>query len=326
MNTNKLKFFRKPVAGWITLLIIFFYPFYCPLISEITGFRLTELYTFGLPRNEFMFAWIALGGIIGIISVIRLTQKRISIQEQQQENQRIQFDKQNEKQDKQLRDNRFSSCVELLGNPRESARIGCAYNLYFLAEESPDDYLDPVCEILCAHVRTITNEKTYQDKNREKPSNEIQTVLNLLFKKNKHERLIFRNCYKNLDAAFLAGANLHSATLHNVNFRNAALSVVDFESAELSDIEFINAALRSVNFNGAKLSNINFMFALFNYVGFFDATLNAVDFRHVRMNDVDFWKARLKDKILFKETVLEKYSREEIVRPGRSFEITKSQK
>ena len=321
---NKSEIFSKPTKWLVVFLIVFLYPFYCPLITKVTGFKLDELYTFGLPRNEFMMVWITLGGIIGIIAIVKQTQKRILLQEQQQESQQIQFEKQNEKQDKQLLDNRFSSCMELLGNPKESARIGCAYNLYFLAEECPDDYLHPICEILCAHIRTITNEKQYQEKYREKPSNEMQTVLNLLFQKDRHNNLIFDQCYKNLEGAFLGGAILNGTNLKNVNFRSATLSIVDFESASFSKVDFVNSSLKNVNFNSAELYNVNFMFSTFSYVGFYGATLSKVDFRHVKFSDVDFWNAKLKEKINFNETVLETYSKEEIISPSRSFDITKS--
>jgi len=325
-TNNRKKFFSKPTIMLVIFLIVFLYPFYCPLITTLTGFKLVELYTFGLPRYEFIIVWIALGGIIGVIAIVKQTQKRILLQEQQQESQRIQFQTQNEKQDKQLLDNRFSSCVELLGNPKESARIGCAYNLYFLADECPEDYLHPICEILCAHIRTMTNEKTYQERHREKPSNEMQTILNLLFQKDRFDNLIFDKCYKNLEGAFLGGAILSNTILSNVNFRNATLSIVDFESASFNKVDFVNTSLRNVNFNNADLFNVNFMFSTFSYVGFYGATLNQVDFRHVKFCDVDFWNAKIKEKVNFKETLLEKYSREEIIRPGHSFEVTKSQK
>ena len=323
---NTLKFFSRPTVKLVAFLVIFLYPFYCPLITKVTGFKIGELYTFGLPMNEFMFVWIALGGIIGVVSIVKETQKRILLQEQQQESQRVQFEKQNEKQDKQLLDNRFSSCVELLGNPKESARIGCAYNLYFLADECPDDFLNPICEILCAHVRTITNEKPYLEKYGEKPSNEVQTILNLLFQKDKQNNLIFDECFKNFEGAFLGGAVLNGATLSNVNFRNAKFSIVDFESASLKKVDFVNAFLKNVNFNNSELFNVNFMFSSCSYVGFYNAILSKVDFRHVKFSDVDFWNAQLKEKVNYTETVLEKLSREELIRPGHSFEVTKSQR
>jgi hypothetical protein len=47
-------------------------------------------------------------------------------------------------------------------------------------------YRQQIVQILCSHVRSKTNEEAYQETHKERPSNEIQTTLNLLFKKHKH--------------------------------------------------------------------------------------------------------------------------------------------
>jgi hypothetical protein len=39
-----------------------------------------------------------------------------------------------------------------------------------------------IAQILCSYVRSKTNEMAYQETYTERPSNEIQTTLNLLFK------------------------------------------------------------------------------------------------------------------------------------------------
>lgn len=305
---------------WIAGFLVFLYPFYFQLISKITGLNLGELYTFGLPLNEFMTVWIALGGIIGVVFNITLMQKRINKTDDQ-----IQI------QQKQLRDNRFSSGVELLGNSNESARIGGAYNLYFLANEYPDEYLNPVCEILCAHIRTITSDKDYQEKYKEKPSNEIHTILkHLLFRKNKSDKLIFDGCKKNLTEVFLCGIDFRNntlsnvyfwnATLNNVYFDNAILNNIDFQFAELnrvyfisaklnnasfsfiselSDARFDNAELDNVDFDGTVLSVVSFGGAKLNGVRFVSATLNGVHFsKIIESNNVNFGAARLR-KVFF---------------------------
>ena len=159
-------------------------------------------------------------------------QKELSIEQQKQ------FEAQIENQQKQLRDTRFSLGVELLGNTNESARIGGAYNLYFLANEHRNEYLKPVCEILCAHIRTITSNKDYQETYKEKPSNEIQTILNLLFWKDKNSNLIFNDCEKKLMGTFLYGVDFVEATLNKVKLESALLSKVNFQSAKLNDVDF----------------------------------------------------------------------------------------
>lgn len=273
---KKVKTFLKKYQWWI-FGVVFSYPFYCLLIGKIWNFG--ELYTFGLPLNEFMTVWFTLGGIIGVVSNIRLTQKRMT------------------EQQKQFSNTRFSSGVEVLGNQNESARIGGVYTLYFLAREYPNDYLETVCEILCAHIRTITSNKEYQEKYKEKPSNEIQTIINLLFKKN-NEDLIFDNCKKNLRETFFVGANFYDAKLSNVNFFNAKLSNLkysegSFRNAKLSNIQFLFAELGPINFDSAKLINVKFPLAKLKSVYFTNAELRDVDFKNAEISKVNFNFAKL---------------------------------
>jgi len=327
-----MKTFLRKYKWWF-FGVVFTYPFYCLLIGEIWNFG--KLYTFGLPLNEFMTLWIAFGGIIGVVSNIRLTQKRITIQEEQQINQQKQFEEQQkrwEKQDeqqeklrleqqkqfetqinkqndqiqiqqKQLRDTRFSSGVELLGNPNGSARIGGAYNLYFLANEYPDEYQHPVCEILCAHIRNTTSDKEYQEKYKEKTSTEIQTILNFLFRRRDNSSdLIFDRCFKNLEGAFLCGVDFFYRKIDNAHFRYAELNNVNFYMAEVIYSHFDDSKLSDVDFGGADLE---------------------VGFKDTKLINVDFSDAKFGQMMYFKGTVLENYSREEITREGRSLELTK---
>jgi hypothetical protein len=58
----------------------------------------------------------------------------------------------------------------------------CAvYALHELALEE-EKYRQQIAQILCSYVRSKTNEVAYQKTYTERPSNEIQTTLNLLFK------------------------------------------------------------------------------------------------------------------------------------------------
>jgi hypothetical protein len=153
----KIKSFTLAVSAF---LILFLSPFIGAAIYEISE---GKLITFGIDNlKDFYTVWIALFGSVAVAFGIYQTNKRIS------------------RQKKQLRDSRFSTGVDLLGNASESARTGGAYNLYFLACEFPEQYKESVVEILCAHIRTITSTPEYQQNFKDKPSNEIQTILNLL--------------------------------------------------------------------------------------------------------------------------------------------------
>jgi len=249
-------------------------------------------------------------------------------------------------QEKEILNTRFSSNVELLGNENQSTRISGAFDLYLLANKHPEEYLRPVCEVFCRHVRTITSDKNYQEKYIEKPSKEIQTLLDFLFKKSENKPPAFDDCKKNLRETFLHGVNFFNAKLNKVDFRNtilsdanffgATLSEVDFSEAKLNDINLSFTSLNKVNFWDAKLNNINFFYArilgskfwdaklnrvkfpesLLNDVNFEHAKLNQVDFHRAKLSRVDFLAVHLEEEVNFGRTVLENYSYEEIRRDG----------
>ena len=320
-----MKLFYKNL--WWVGLLIFLYPFYLPLVNKIPAISL-ELYTYGLEVRDFMIIWVAVGAIIGVVFNIRLTQDRIMGQEillNRQEDQFVQrielqykqFKEQTDKQNKQIqilakqsRDNRFSSGVELLGNTNESARIGAAFTLYFLANEF-NEYRKLTCEILCAHIRTVTNKQEYKIHYTDRLSNEIQTILDLLFKEEYGS--IFDSYHKNLAGAICYGANFADGILNNVNFKFVTLNNANFSNAKLGDVDFKDAKLSNVNFESAKLSNINF----------FRATLSNVSFERVAFNHTLFSFAKFKDKIDFTGTSLANIPLEEIIRPNRSLDLTK---
>jgi hypothetical protein len=266
-----------------------------------------------------MAVWIALGGIIGVIANIRQTQKRITIQENQQEENKKQFNTQIKNQNdqiqiqqKQLLDTRFSSGIELLGHTNESTRIGGVYNLYSLANEYGDDYLEPVCEILCAHIRTITGNKEYQEKYKEKPSNEIIIILTMLFSKDKNDKLIFDECEKNLMEIFLCGRKFYGATLNRVNLRSSILDNVTLGKTNLSRVSFRDASLTQFKFWKTKLHDSEFNGTKFNKVEFDETELKEVSFKNAQLKSIDFNKSVL-ENIDFTGTILQGYKNHEII-------------
>jgi hypothetical protein len=265
------------------------------------------------------------------------------------EEQQKQFDAQIEKQNsqieiqhQQLLDARFASGVELLGNPHESARIGGAYNLYFLARDNKG-YRKTVCEILCAHIRTITSDTNYQEKYKDKPSNEIDSIIYLLFHKREfnvsEEEIhgsIFMDKSKFLSKAYLCGANFMTTKLDGVHLMSAKLNYAHFTLAELQGVRFGSAELKNSFFGHSKLNDVDFIGAQLGHADFHDvkemrkvdfrvATLENANFQSGKMIEVDFSGAVLNDKTNFAGTRLADHSYEEIVREGRSLELTANQ-
>ena len=82
------------------------------------------------------------------------------------------------------RQERLKNAIEHLGHEKDSVRLGGAYELFYLAKDTLKDtekLSQTVLDILCAHIRRTTGESEYQEAHKSKPSEEIQSLLTLLF-------------------------------------------------------------------------------------------------------------------------------------------------
>ncbi|MYB59077.1 MAG: hypothetical protein F4X51_22105 [Gemmatimonadetes bacterium] len=105
----------------------------------------------------------------------------------------------NENTEQGLRQERLKNAIEHLGYEKDSVRLGGAYELFHLAEDNKD-LRKTALDILCAHIRQTTGEKEYQEKHESKPSEEVQSLLTLLFVQN-HE--VFKGLRINLQGSCL---------------------------------------------------------------------------------------------------------------------------
>jgi hypothetical protein len=308
---------RKIIWWWILGLVVVFLAMVVYAIIPSTPWCLA------LERKDAVTALIALAGVVGVVFTIRQTQKRITLQEKQYNAQTAQFAEQakqfaeqTELQMKQQRDARFASGVELLGNPHESTRIGGAYNLYFLARDF-EELRPAVCEILCAHLRTIAHKSKFEtdDERAKYPKNEVQSIIDLLFRKHEkddsgEEVSIFLNQPKNLREICLSGISIskregsYILIIKHVNFSKAIMIGVSFIEAEFCQVRFVGSSLTDVRFDYASLTG--FMF--------FNANLTGVNFSFATF---------IGGVASFKGTKLADYSYEEITRSGRSLELTR---
>ena len=124
----------------------------------------------------------AIGGILVVLSLVFLNKRAKAM------------DKSAEASLQENQQTLFNTAVEHLGDGKESVRLGGIYALYKLAADdtAKEIYCKTVHEILCAHIRSKTNEEEYikryvdidpKSKPRPKPSTEIQSLLNILTKK-----------------------------------------------------------------------------------------------------------------------------------------------
>ena len=155
------------------------------------------------------------------------------------------------------RQERLKNAIEHLGHASDSVRLGGAYELFHLAKDT-EDLRQTVLDILCAHIRRTTGEAEYREARKEKPSEEVQSLLTLLF---VQEYEIFRRRSVNLQGSWLNGADLAHAHLQGANLsgiylRRARLTETHLQRVDLSVAHLQNAELSSAYLQEATLSGV----------------------------------------------------------------------
>ena len=155
----------------------------------------------------------------------------------------------NENAEQGLRQERLKNAIEHLGNRSGSVRLGGGYELFHLAEDI-QDLRRTVLDILCAHIRRTTGEEPYRKEHKSEPSEEIQSLLTLLFVQ-KYD--VFKSLRIDLQKSWLKGADLAGARLENAVLNHAYLQRARLEGAMLEEAHLQGAWLARAHLQGADL-------------------------------------------------------------------------
>ena len=207
--------------------------------------------------------WI-MGGLLAIINIAILN-KRATAQIQVSAEQA----KANQLTEKGHIQEQFKMAIEHLG--KSETRISAYYEFYQLAEQH-QKLQKNIFDILCAHLRQTTTDENYKGKG--KPTEEVQTLLNLLFK--SKDKFIFHGLQADLRRVNLVGASLFDAHMPNTDFTHACLIGADMRCGKfhnccfvgarmdgvwLDDAEMILAYLANASLRGSRLQNTNMQMA-----------------------------------------------------------------
>ena len=188
------------------------------------------------------------------------------------------------------RQERLKNAIEHLGHDSDSVRLGGAYELFHLAEDTKE-LRQTTLDILCAHIRRTTSEKEYQHNYPSKPSEEIQSLLTLLFVKNYR---VFSGCYINLQGSWLNGADLEDARLKNANLKYVRFIHTNLSNAYLERANLFNAKMQASNLTSAKLMNADLS----------EAKMQVTDFSFTEMQKVKLVKTQMQASY-FRETQMQ---------------------
>ena len=155
-------------------------------------------------------------------------------------------------------------------------RLGGAYELFHLAEDT-EDLRQTVLDILCAHIRRTTGESVYQEAHKSNPSEEVQSLLTLLF---VQEQEVFKVCHINLQGSYLNGADLSMACLKGAVLTKAHLQGVSLDGAylqhaRLTEAHMQGASLIAASMQGASLDRAHMQGAHLGLASMQEASLDA---------------------------------------------------
>ncbi len=196
-------------------------------------------YLFGI-ENKYQILkslGIAMGGVLLAIQAVT-AHRRAKAMERTAEEQA----KTNENAEKGLRQERLKNAIEHMGDDSGSVRLGGAYELFHLAEDN-QELRRTVFDVLCAHVRRTTSGSEYQKECSKKPSEEIQSLLTLLF---TQEHDVFAGLRIHLAGSWLNGAHLSNARLQGASLWNTQLQGAVLVDAQLQGAILMDSCKRRI--------------------------------------------------------------------------------
>ena len=203
-----------------------------------------------------------------------------------------------------LRQERLKNAIEHLGHEKDSVRLGGAYELFHLAEDI-QELRQTVFDILCAHIRQTTGESAYRKAHQSKPSEEVQSLLTLLF---VQEHDVFKGLHINLQGSYLNGANLRKARLEKAvltkahlkgsNLWEAHLQGAHLHWAHLQGASLVGAHLQGAHLHWAHLQGASLVGAHLQGASLYQAQLQGASLVGAHLQGANLYQAQLQGAYL----------------------------
>ena len=270
----------SPKGGLIILLAVLFVAFVAVMISQaaegVIGQLLGLSGTEGIKNQVLTFLGLSMGGILLALQAV-IANRRAEAMENAANAQA----KANENAEKGQRQERLKNAIEHLGHEAVSVRLGGAYELFHLAQDT-EDLRQTVLDILCAHIRGTTSGSKYREIYKSEPSEEIQSLLNLLFVQEDGYQT-FRGLRIDLRESWLNGARLYEAQIEK-----AFLPLVHLQGAELNRANLTGAYLRSSKLQCADLMDTKLRATDLSYAELHCASLASAQLQGARLDGAHF--------------------------------------
>ncbi len=283
-NKNEKTILKFLLRGIVVLSVLLILVILFPPIEFVFNYLTGEK-----SKLEFIkiIGW-GMSGLIAIFGVIGLLQ-RASAQDEQN---KITRDGQ--------RNERMKTAKESLASKDLLVRIASFNDFYYLASIEPD-----LQKYIFITLHSYLQQKIIKDKKYkpDKPTEEMQSLLDILFEPYNKGDLIFRSmnanlAEANLQGADLQGANLQGARLQGAHLQGANLQGANLQGADLQDANLQGADLRRAHLQGAnlryaKMQKANLLWAELQDAFMQDADLQGAILRYAEMQKVNIVAANL---------------------------------
>ena len=252
--------------GLVGAFVVLLGTFLSVMVSESVAGSVSQLFGLYTKNRTLQFLGIGMGGVLLALQALMSYKRAKALEDTanaQAEAAKAQAKateeqaKANQNTEQGQRQERLKNAIEHLGHPSDSVRLGGAYELFHLAEETKE-WRQTILDIFCAHIRRTTGEAEYRKKYWSIPSEEIQSLLTLLFVQ-EHE--VFKGLHINLQGSCLNGAYLPKARLHEAILFGARLHRSILLEAQLQGANLGRARLRGAFLGGAQFQGANFFSA-----------------------------------------------------------------
>ena len=287
-TSENLKFLLWGITILVLIIIIFMaIPPYSSIFMYIAGEK--------AKLELIKFVGWGISGLIAIFGVIGLLQRATAL------------DKQNEMTEKGHIHERFKVATEHLGNKESgSVRIAAFNEFYHVAEIEPD-LRQPIFDILCAHLRQITKDKKELDVKQLKeikPTEEVRSLLNILFKPDNKDKFIFVGMIADLEGANLQYANLKQANLQYADLCASDIKCANLDNAELQNAFLLCANLQYTGLNKANLHGAGMWLAKLQGASMQEANLYKANLHGANLQDANLQGANLQEAKITQKTTM----------------------
>ena len=235
------------------------------------------------------FLGIGIGGLLFVLEVSAMREAADA-----QAGATAELAKANQNAERGQQQERLKTAIEHLGHESDSVRLGGAYELFHLAKDVKD-LRRTVLDVLCAHIRHRTGERKYREAYVSRPSEEIQSLLTLLFVR---EAKVFTGYRANLRGSWLQGADLREAQLQGAGLSEVQLRGANLMRAQLQGASLGWAQLKGTDLIAAQLQGAFLMDAQLQGAFLTDAQLQGAILAGADMRGSDLINTQLQGAVL----------------------------